>query len=115
MDIAEEFKEKGFNTFLYFLLINEIEVCKSRVEERVTVDHGHPVSEQTIEKRFHQGLYFLNRCISQFDKVFLYDASSTYDMKAIAVIEKGKLTRKIREIPAALREKLPDINEIIKD
>ena len=115
LDIAREFRDRNFNTYLYFLLITDVEICKSRVEERVKVDRGHPVSEQTIEQRFNQSLDYLNRNISLFDKVFLYNASSTYDMTAVVLIENGNLVQKVNDIPVQLKEKLPIINELLKD
>jgi predicted ABC-type ATPase len=113
--IIQEFKSAGFEVNLYYLLISSVTICKARVEERVKVDHGHPVSEQTIEERFSNGLDHLNQSVNQVDRVYLYDASFEYDLKPIAVIEGGQLTQKEADIPTVLKTHLSEIVKILKD
>lgn len=113
--IVEEFMSAGFQTNLYYLLIREVSICKARVAERVKVDHGHPVSEQTIEERFVQGLDNLNQSANRFDRLFLYDASLDYDLLPIALIEKGKLKQKKHDISRSLMKNLPEIVQTLTD
>lgn len=113
--MVDEFRLAGFQLNLYYLLISDVSICKARVEERVKVDQGHPVSEQTIEERFIQGLDNLNQSASKFDRLFLYDASREYDLLPVAVIEKGRLKQKENDIPLVLREKLPEVVRILTD
>lgn len=97
------------------MLISDVSICKARVEERVKVDHGHPVGEQTIEDRFTQGLDNLNQSTNRFDRLFLYNTSPEYDLQPVAVIEKGRLRQKHNDIPGTLHKNLPEIVQILTD
>jgi len=113
--IVDEFRSVSFQVNLYYLLISDVSICKARVEERVKVDHGHPVGEQTIEDRFTQGLDNLNQSTNRFDRLFLYNASPEYDLQPVAVIEKGRLKQKDNDIPGTLSKNLPEIVQILTD
>lgn len=108
-DIANRFRNKGFETTLHFLMLPSIELCRQRVQKRVQVDRGHPVSDQDIKYRFEHGLINLNTSLDKFDNVLIYDASLNYELKAMTSFEKGELVGKYSPLPDEIKEYIPEL------
>lgn len=68
------FADAGFDTELYFLYVDEIDLCISRVHKRVS-EGGHNVPIAEIISRFNKGLRNLDRTIGDFNKVVIIDTS----------------------------------------
>lgn len=69
-----KFEAAGFDTELYFLYVDSIELCIRRVEKRIT-EGGHSVPENQIIERYKKGLANYDSTFHSFDKVILIDTS----------------------------------------
>lgn len=114
LKVNKEFKDAGFETNLYFLLISDVNICKQRVAYRVAEEHGHDVSPATIEERFIKGLSLLNINFSRFNRTFVFDASLDHQAELIATFKDGVLKDKYEALPASLSSKLNKIHDVLK-
>lgn len=69
-----KFESAGFDTELYFLYVDSIELCIRRVEKRIT-EGGHSVPKNQIIERYKKGLANYDSTFLSFDKVILIDTS----------------------------------------
>lgn len=68
------FANAGFDTELYFLYVDEVDLCISRVAKRVR-EGGHNVPVDEIRSRFTKGLKNLDNTIGDFNKVVIINTS----------------------------------------
>lgn len=68
-------RKQGYQTDLIFLGIDDVEINKERVLERVR-EGGHDVPVPIIEQRYRMGLSYLKKEILSFDKARLIDMTS---------------------------------------
>ncbi len=88
----------GYQTSLFFLSTENVEINKERVIQRVS-EGGHPVPEPIIEQRYRMGLSYLKKEILSFDSVRLIDTTGS-PPKVMAMLRQGKIIS--REQGAAL-------------
>ncbi len=70
----ERMESKGYETVLYFLGTDDIEINKNRVRERVQ-EGGHDVPDNIIEQRYRMGISYLKTKILLFKEAYLVDNS----------------------------------------
>lgn len=105
-------KEKGFETMLYFFFVDSIDVCNERVKLRYDFG-GHFVDKSTVAFRWREGLKRLNRAISLFDQVLIFDTSEDYTITLLAIIDFNHPIMIIDHV-VLLRE-LPYLKELSKN
>lgn len=84
-----EAKQQGYQTYLYFICIDDPEVNISRVENRVGKG-GHDVDSGKIISRYIDTLKNLIAMIGQVDKCYLFDKSGQ-EFRLIAKISAGNI------------------------
>lgn len=84
---VEEFKKEGFLIELIFIILETPEIAIDRVNDRV-LRGGHFVDEQTIRRRFYDGLDLLDSTFMLFDMVSIY-ISQTNLISSAVLIEPG--------------------------
>ena len=84
-------KEQGFKIYLYFISLENSELCVNRVRARVE-QGGHDVPVQKITERYERTMNFLLDAIRLADRAFLFDNSySSPKLFATAENEQIKL------------------------
>jgi len=89
----EEIKEanrQGYNTYFYFVCLDDPSLNISRVNNRVEKG-GHAVPDQKIIDRYSRVLDLLFSALAICKKCYLFDNSSA-EMKLIAKVKNGQLT-----------------------
>lgn len=74
-----KFHNAGFQTELYFLYVDSVELCEQRVAKRVE-EGGHNVPLEEIIKRYKNGLVNRDLHFDKFDKVVLIDTSKNQNI-----------------------------------
>ncbi len=82
-------KAKGFIINLNYVYVDNVEIAKQRVLDRVK-NGGHGVSEKLIESRFTKSLENLKQLILLCDKIAIFN--NTESLYVSAIIEDAKLT-----------------------
>lgn len=77
-------KNKGFETTLFFLALDDENMCVDRVASRVE-QGGHDVSEKLIRQNYRNSFCGLSNCIPYADKLVLFD--NTHSLELVLVAE----------------------------
>ena len=80
------FKKAGYNTHLYFVALQAVELCQIRVDSRVKMG-GHYVSFFDIAERFKGGLKNCNTHFRKFDSFKLLD-NTQGEMKVYCILDR---------------------------
>lgn len=86
----ELFQLAGYKTILYFLYLEDSEICKFRVNKRV-LEGGHFVDVKTIELRYKLGLANLDISFDKYDEVNIIDTSDSINIKKVLKIENSQI------------------------
>ncbi|WP_455037175.1 zeta toxin family protein [Leptotrichia massiliensis] len=70
-------KELGYELQLFYVGVNNPEIAKERIRNRVEKG-GHNIADEIVEKRYYESLKNLKQMITKFDEVYLYDNSIKY-------------------------------------
>ena len=70
-------KELGYELQLFYVSVNNPEIAKERIKNRVEKG-GHNIADEIVEKRYYESLKNLKQVITKFDEVYLYDNSIKY-------------------------------------
>ena len=70
-------KELGYELQLFYVGVNNPEIAKERIRNRVEKG-GHNIADEIVEKRYYESLKNLKQVIKKFDEVYLYDNSIKY-------------------------------------
>ena len=70
-------KELGYELQLFYVGVNNPEIAKERIRNRVEKG-GHNIVDEIVEKRYYESLKNLKQVITKFDEVYLYDNSIKY-------------------------------------
>ena len=70
-------KELGYKLQLFYVGVNNPEIAKERIRNRVEKG-GHNIADEIVEKRYYESLKNLKHVITKFDEVYLYDNSIKY-------------------------------------
>ena len=77
LKIIDKAKDLGYKIHLYYIGIDNPEIAKERVKNRVTRG-GHGISSNLIEKRYYESLQNLEKIIYQCDSIEIYDNSKKF-------------------------------------
>ena len=70
-------KELGYELQLFYIGVNNPEIAKERIRNRVEKG-GHNIADEIVEKIYYESLKNLKQVIKKFDEVYLYDNSIKY-------------------------------------
>ena len=70
-------KELGYELQLFYIGVNNPEIVKERIRNRVEKG-GHNIADEIVEKRYYESLKNLKHVITKFDEIYLYDNSIKY-------------------------------------
>ena len=77
LKIINKAKDLGYKIHLYYIGIDNPEIAKERVKNRVARG-GHGISFNLIEKRYYESLKNLERIIHQCDFIEIFDNSKKF-------------------------------------
>ena len=77
LKIIDKAKDLGYKIHLYYIGIDNPEIAKERVKNRVARG-GHGISSNLIEKRYYESLQNLEKIIYQCDSIEIYDNSKKF-------------------------------------
>ena len=77
LKIIDKAKYLGYKIHLYYIGIDNPEIAKERVKNRVARG-GHGISPEIIEKRYYESLQNLEKLIYQCDSIEIYDNSEKF-------------------------------------
>jgi len=81
-------KTKGYKVGILYVGLENVEIAKERVKERVKKG-GHGISDEDIERRYEKSLQNLNEVLIQCDSVVFID--NTYDFNPFAIYDGNDL------------------------
>ena len=77
LKIINKAKDLGYKIHIYYIGIDNPEIAKERVKNRVARG-GHGISSNLIEKRYYESLQNLEKIIYQCDSIEIYDNSKKF-------------------------------------
>ena len=81
-NFVKECKQRGYNVILLFVWLEEPQIAKNRVRQRVEKG-GHNIPEDVIERRYHKGIKNLNKIFLPLcDEWMITDNS--YELEVVA-------------------------------
>lgn len=89
-------KSKGYHVVMNYIGIESPDIAKERVRIRVS-NGGHGISEDLIERRYHESLQNLRTVIGIYDELNIYDNTNKFEQ--IAYIFNGELKWKSVVLP----------------
>lgn len=89
--------KKGYETVLYFLGTEDLDININRVKKRVK-EGGHYVPESIIEHRYRMGLSYLKSKILIFKEAYIIDNSQEM-FKVMAVLNSGRIIQMEERCP----------------
>jgi len=102
VDIVAQFKRRGYTTSLLYLTLDSIEQSMSRVNKRV-LNGGHFVDNKNIVLNFNEGLQYLERFASHFDKLEIIHGSKVPGkFRCLLNVENQQLVYLSSNLPADL-------------
>ncbi|MBA3920791.1 MAG: zeta toxin family protein [Nostocaceae cyanobacterium] len=107
-----EVKQKGWLTTLIYVGIENVQISINRVAQRVS-QGGHNVPEEDIRRRYTRSLANLLMALQLADRTIIFDNSTTLGHQQLLVIENGRMTQLVRELPNWLYTLLPQ--ELLSD
>ncbi|MCM1492075.1 MAG: zeta toxin family protein [Muribaculaceae bacterium] len=89
-------KEHGYFIELHYIGVENAEIAKERVSERVR-QGGHGISEKDIERRYIETFKNLKKVLHSCDLAAFYD--NTIEFRRFAIYKNGTLVRISHNIP----------------
>jgi predicted ABC-type ATPase len=102
----EKFEAEGFETQLYFLYVESMDLCIKRVHKRV-LEGGHSVPKHQIIERYKLGLINYDATFQFFDSVVLIDTSKVENRLLLEIRNKNLVYIDTSYIDVVLRHNLP--------
>ncbi|MGO5158156.1 zeta toxin family protein [Lactobacillus amylovorus] len=93
LKLLDRVKKNNYQIVLLYVGVSSPDIAVERVKERVAKG-GHGVPEELIRKRYYESLNNLNRLISKFDIVKIYDNSKNFRILYQRIETEVKLCRK---------------------
>jgi predicted ABC-type ATPase len=84
-DWIELMRKNGYQTSLFFLGTNNVEINKIRVRSRVA-EGGHDIADPIIEQRYQTGFSYLKSQLLNFSTATLIDVSTDQPKKEVYLI-----------------------------
>jgi len=89
-------KSKGYHVVMNYIGVESPDIAIERVRIRVSKG-GHGISEDVIERRYHESLQNLRNVISICDELNIYDNTNKFEQ--IAYIINGEIRWKSVDLP----------------
>ena len=96
-DWIASMRKYGYDTVLFFLGTNDVEINKNRVKARV-LEGGHAVADPIIEQRYQMGLSYLKSKVLDFSETTIIDVSG-HQPCIMAQLQKGRIMYKDTNCP----------------
>lgn len=96
-DWIDKMRSAGYETVLYFLGTDDVNVNKDRVLNRVA-EGGHDVAVPIIEQRYLNGITYLRSEILKFTEAYLYNSSAIIP-EQLVFLKNGLIIKKNNELP----------------
>ncbi len=96
-------RKNGYDTSLFFLGTDDVEINKGRVRARV-IEGGHNIDDSIIEHRYSMGLSYLKSQVLNFSSAILFDVS--VDGQRMAELLNGVIIFKDTECPKWVQDSL---------
>jgi predicted ABC-type ATPase len=109
----EEFKKAGFFIELVFIILETPEIAVDRVNDRV-LRGGHFVDEETIRRRFYDGLNLLDSTFMLFDVVSIYISRTNSISSALLLEPENSKVELFNPIPESVSSHLPKLKSFIE-
>jgi predicted ABC-type ATPase len=97
-------RKNGYETVLFFLGTNDVEINKNRVRARI-LEGGHAVADPIIEQRYQMGLSYLKARVLDFSNATLFDVSE-HQPRIMAQLENGRIVYKASNCEAWIQASL---------
>lgn len=110
----DEFKKAGFSIELIFIVLETPEIAIDRVNDRV-LKGGHYVDEETIRRRFYDGLDLLDSTFSRFDMVSIYISRQNLISSAILFESRSNKVEFFNPIPESVFIHLPRLKSFVDE
>jgi predicted ABC-type ATPase len=105
---VDEFKKAGFLIELIFIILETPEIAIDRVSDRV-LRGGHYVDEETIRRRFYDGLDLLDSTFMLFDMVSIYISRTNLISSVILLEPRSNKVESFNPIPESVSIHLPNL------
>lgn len=106
----EAMRKNGYETILFFLGTNNVEINKMRVKARV-LEGGHDVADPIIEQRYQVGMSYLKSKLLDFSQATLFDVS-THEPRRMAELQNGKILFNEEDCPSWVQSSLEIVRKI---
>ena len=106
-----EAKKSGLRTELIYIGLKNSELAIERVHHRIQ-NGGHPVDDDTIRKRYNDGLKLLDTNYKRFDEVRIYESPPNF-APIIKCLGVANNRFNVDRIPSFM-DKLPSIRRILQ-
>lgn len=111
---VDEFKTAGFLIELVFIILDTPEIAIDRVNDRV-LRGGHFVDEETIRRRFYDGLDLLDSTFMLFDIVSIYVSRTNLINSAILIEPGSNKIELFNPLPESISGYLPKIKSFVDE
>lgn len=109
VDIAAQFKHRGYITNMVYLTLDSIEQSIYRVNKRV-LNGGHFVDHKNIQLNYDEGLLYLERYANSFDNLEIVDGSKDFsEFKSLLSIKQQELIYLSTNLPDSLAQTVINI------
>jgi|SRR5579863_1614869 len=109
VDIAAQFKRRGYTTNMVYLTLDSIEQSIYRVNKRV-LNGGHFVDLKNIRLNYDEGLQYLERYAYSFDNLEIVDGSKDFsEFKSLLSIKQQELIYLSTNLPDSLAQTVINI------
>ena len=108
LNTINDFKEAGFLIELVFIILETPEIAIERVKDRV-LRGGHFVDEETIRRRFYDGLDLLDSTNTIYDTVSIYVSRTNLISSAVLIEPKLNRLELFDPIPESVSLHLPSL------
>jgi predicted ABC-type ATPase len=98
LDLIRDARERGFMVALHYIGVESPELCRIRVDERVTKG-GHDVPHADLVRRYHRSASNLVSAIALAHVAFVYDNSTRQGIKPVARFAGAALLECAPEVP----------------
>lgn len=115
VDIANEFKQRGYTTNMFYLTLESIEQSMSRVNKRV-LNGGHFVDNKNIVLNYDEGLQYLERFADRFDKLeIIHGSKDPGKFRSLLNIENQQLVYLSDDLPVGVAQTILNIADRFRD
>ena len=109
MNTIALFKQKGYDTSMIFLLLNNVELSIERVKQRISTG-GHFVDEGSIRYNFEEGLKNLEYFAGRFDNLDIIDSSADHgQVRLLLSLKQQQLVYLSDDLPISVQQMVTKI------